>query len=56
METFDIFDVALILAGTTLLLLGLVTFIVYSVMRIRARRDALQPMLGVVLPKEDEGA
>lgn len=59
---FTIFDVMLILVAGTVILLGVVTMVFFSVdwaERIRARRmrkDKLQPLLGVVLPKEDDRA
>lgn len=52
----DIFSVMLVLVGSSLVgfLIAVVIMLVSD--RARARRNKLQPMLGVVLPKEDEGA
>lgn len=51
----DIISVMLVLVLSVVFGALIATGIMYLVGRARARRN-LQPMLGVVLPKEDEGA
>lgn len=51
-------DVMLILVFGSLLGLGVATIVFFSIdwVRVRARRKKVQPLLGVVLPKEDKNA
>lgn len=54
--TMDIFSVMLVLVGSSLVGFLIAVSIMYFADRARARRNKLQPLLGVVLPKEDESA
>lgn len=52
----DIITVILILFLSVIIGALVATGIMWAIDRVRARRNKLQPLLGVVLPKEDESA